>query len=244
MHSFIHSTRWGMDDDKLQTVFINDLATLNELLVDETKELHDFHIINDTFLMVTWKYREEFAVGGLKTNIFIAAFTTCWARLKLYQEMEKLGHQLYYVDTDSALFSWKPSEYEPQLGDYLGDFTDELSCKNVGCKGCSQQHHIVEYYSAGPKNYCYLCDNGYVACKVRGFSLHGKNAQVINFDTMKELVTAPQNSNMAYIIEEPSKITRMKNQSVIYNRAVSKTYRMTYDKRVLLDNYDTLPYGY
>ena len=45
--------RWGMDDDKLHTEFINDLASLNDLLIDQTKELHDFHIVNQAVLMVT-----------------------------------------------------------------------------------------------------------------------------------------------------------------------------------------------
>ena len=160
-----------MADEKLQTEFIDDLAALNALLVDETKELHDFHIINETVLMVTWKYKEEFRIGGKKSNIFIAAFTTCWARLKLYQEIEKLGNRVYYFDTDSIIFSWKPGQYEPQLGDFLGEYTDELTCKNVGCQGCSGRHYIVEFISAGPKNYAYKVDTGHTVCKVRGFTL-------------------------------------------------------------------------
>ena len=94
-----------MSDNLLQTEFITDLASLNQLLIDESKELHDFTIVNEKVLMVTWKRIEEYAVGGQNTNIFIAAFTTCWARLKLYEEIEKLGDRLVYKDTDSVIFS-------------------------------------------------------------------------------------------------------------------------------------------
>ena len=236
--------RWGMADEKLQTEFITDLASLNKLLLDETKEIHDFHILNQTVLMVTWKYRETFSVGGRKSNIFIAAFTTCWARLKLYEEIEKLGDRILYFDTDSLILSWKPGQYIPKLGDHLGDFTSELSCKNVGCKGCSQEHYICEFIAAGPKNYAYKVDTGHTVCKVRGFTLQGINAKTINFDTMKELVMAPGDSNVSYIMPEPSKITRHKTLSIIHNRSATKTYRMTYDKRVLLGTYETIPYGF
>ena len=233
-----------MDDEKLTTEFITDLAALNDLLVDETKILHDFNILNETVLMVTWKYKEDLAVGGKKSNIFIAAFTTCWARLKLYEEIEKLGDRVHYFDTDSLILRWKPGQYEPKLSDYLGSYTDELQCKNVGCSGCSQQHYICEFIAAGPKNYAYKVDTGHTVCKVRGFTLKGVNAESINFDTMKELVMAPRDADLSYVIREPSKITRHKTQSIIFNRPATKTYRMTYDKRVLLSDYDTVPYGF
>ena len=42
-------------------------------------------------------------------------------------------------DTDSIIFSVKDGEYVPPLGTYLGQLTDELTCKEMGCRkqGCS-----------------------------------------------------------------------------------------------------------
>ena len=57
-----------MADEKLQTEFITELADLNRLLVDDTKDLHDFYIVNENVLMVTWKFKEEFSVGGAKVK--------------------------------------------------------------------------------------------------------------------------------------------------------------------------------
>ena len=37
-------------------------------------------------------------------NIFVACFTTCWPRLKLYDIMDRLGDRLLYSDTDSIVF--------------------------------------------------------------------------------------------------------------------------------------------
>ena len=46
---------------------------------------------------------KENAVKGTKTNIFIAAFTTCHARLKLYESLDILQEQVLYYGTDSVV---------------------------------------------------------------------------------------------------------------------------------------------
>lgn len=65
------------------------------------------------------------SIKGMTTNIFIAAFTTAMARLKLYESLERVQQVLYY-DTDSVIYRWKPGDPEIPLGDYLGDMTNEL----------------------------------------------------------------------------------------------------------------------
>ena len=80
-------------------------------------------------------------------NIFIACFTTCHARLRLYRALDNLEER------------WL---LDPPLGEFLGDFSDELD-------PCD---HIVEFCSGGPKNYGYKTAHGKVECKVRGFSLN------------------------------------------------------------------------
>jgi len=46
------------------------------------------------------------------------------------------------------------------------------------------------------------------------------------------------------VLTNPSKILRDKYNNVLYNRREHKQYRVVYDKRVILDNFDTHPYGY
>lgn len=75
---------------------------------------------------IQWESAKEFVAQDASTNIFLASFTTAWARLKLYDEMDKLGRDVLYHDTDSIIYSSNGNN-DPPLGNFLGDFTDELN---------------------------------------------------------------------------------------------------------------------
>ena len=62
-----------------------------------------------------------------KVNIVIAAFTTAYARLKLYNLLDLLQERVLYYDTDSVVYVHEPGKPDPPLGDYLGELTDELN---------------------------------------------------------------------------------------------------------------------
>lgn len=75
-----------------------------------------------------------------------------------------LGDRVLYYDTDSVLFTQRPHERVLPLGDHLGEFTNDLDSGD----------HIVEFCSAGPKNYGYQTARGKVCCKVKVFSLNSE----------------------------------------------------------------------
>ncbi|KAL5022568.1 hypothetical protein ScPMuIL_001723, partial [Solemya velum] len=171
---------WGKMGQRLnlkQTQFIHEseVNTFFQLLTDPQKKVENFHIVATDTLLVEWNYRTDCVPDDEKTNIYLATFTTCWARLKLYGILEKLDERVLYYDTDSVIYLSRPGEYEPPLGDYLGELTNELEGDD----------YITEFVSGGPKNYAYRTNTGKTTCKVRGFSLHFTNMQIINFDTMK-----------------------------------------------------------
>ena len=117
------------------------------------------------------------------------------------------------------------------MGDYLGDLTDE-------CEG----DHIVEFVSAGPKNYAYETETGNTVCKVRGFRLNYDTSQEINFQSMKDLVTRDPDRR---IMTNDFQINRDPRNLVLYNRQQIKSYGLVYTKRNLLkETGETLPFGY
>ena len=53
---------------------------------------------------VHFKLHEEMEDVSPNLNIFVACFTTCWARLRLYEAFETLQERVLYFDTDSVIF--------------------------------------------------------------------------------------------------------------------------------------------
>lgn len=87
--------------------------------------MKDLFMASNEVAAVQWTYKQEFAKHEDGTNVFLAAFTTSYARLKLYGELSKLGRDVLYFDTDSIVYK-STATNDPALGDYLGDFTNEL----------------------------------------------------------------------------------------------------------------------
>jgi len=83
--------------------------------------------MNDQMVEVLYQYQKEDIPISPNLNIFVACFTTCWARLKLYEALEQLGERVLYYDTDSVIYLEEPGQPCPVLGNYLGDFTSELA---------------------------------------------------------------------------------------------------------------------
>ena len=76
-----------------------------KLIQDESLVIKDVRIFNEDVMEVSVMKKEKGGCEGAgKTNIFIACFTTALARLKLYAELEKLGEQVLYCDTDSVIY--------------------------------------------------------------------------------------------------------------------------------------------
>ena len=136
-------------------------------------------------------------------NIFVACFTTCWARLRLYEALQLLGEQVLYFDTDSVVFAHRPSQASPTLGQYLGEFKDELG----------HGDSIVEFCSAGPKNYGYKTRAGKTVCKVRGFSLNCQGAAQLNYQVLRQNVLDELHTPLA----EP-RTTRVTQSHTIHAR--------------------------
>lgn len=87
--------------------------------------MRDVFIVSPEMVAIQWKYTNQFAPHDIQTNVFLATFTTCYARLKLYDLLDNLKERVLYFDTDSIVFMTEEGR-DPSLGDYLGELTDEL----------------------------------------------------------------------------------------------------------------------
>ena len=192
-----------------------------ELLYSSAFEVCDARLVNDDTVEVQYKNTEEFAEQNNKVNVVIAAFTTAYARLKLYDLLDLLQERVLYYDTDSVIYVHKSGKPDPPLGNYLGDLTDELDAGD----------YITSFVSGGPKNYAYRTKKGKTETKIRGITLDYAATGKLNHD---EKVT----------VDIPFKITRDKKEKNIVTKRMRKDFRVVYNKRVITENYETLPYRY
>ena len=168
---------WGKFGERQNKPCVHSCQSPHDLykyLYEPVFDVSALRICNDDVLEIVYKHVGDNVPSSSKTNIFIAAFTTCWARLKLYSYLELLQEQVLYYDTDSVIYRHKPGQPKVPIGDYLGEMTDEL-----------EGDVITEFVSGGAKNYGYVTRGGKTECKVRGFTLNARGAAVLNYETMK-----------------------------------------------------------
>lgn len=149
---------WGKFGQRLnmkQSEFIyeNEIAKFFQYLTDPKKDVRDFHIVSDDILQLEYLANSQFLPADFKTNIFIASFTTCWARLELYDLLKLTGKNALYVDTDSIVYVDinRTITKTLSIGNYLGQLTNEIP---------PEDGHITHFVSSGPKSYAYKTLSG------------------------------------------------------------------------------------
>lgn len=133
-------------------------------------------VLTEQPVEIHYKHQQEDDPVSPNLNIFIACFTTCWARLKLYEALDRLQECVFYFHTDSVIFKSGPNDEKPPLGDYLGDFKNELN----------EGDTTTEFASGGPKNYGYRTLQGKQESKFQGVSLNREGSKQLNFHVLKQ----------------------------------------------------------
>ena len=62
-----------------QVQFINQYEKLYSILMDVTKVIKNFHVLNSDMVMMEYKQSEEFEELSNKTNVIISAFCSAYA---------------------------------------------------------------------------------------------------------------------------------------------------------------------
>ena len=231
--------KFGQRLNKTQLQTFDDPQAFHRFLDTSTLDVRHVSVINDHLVEVHYQYQDEDIPVSPNLNIFVAAFTTCWARLRLYAALEPLGQRVLYYDTDSIIFLQDEDQANPVLGNYLGEFTSELASDD----------YIVEFVSAGPKNYGYQTKLGHVECKVRGFRLNSEGKSQLNYNVMRQNVLdeiqKPQKEPRQTQVVKTHQIVRDAKTYELYTFPDYKRYQLVYDKRVVDPaTFQTYPYGY
>lgn len=139
------------------------------------------------------------------------------------------------LDTDSIIFEHPENDNPVQLGEYLGQMTDEIP-----------NHTILDYYSGGAKQYalklkCKKTGKISHVLKLRGITLDHRTGKAVSFCKVKQPVL--QYGQIDPIFVDTTRFLLSKNGSIhtVYGK---KLYRAINQKGIILDSYGVIPFGY
>jgi len=225
--------KFGQRSNQTKTEIISKPKRWYQVLLDKKLEVDSIVFLTDDLVEVSYKKINEYVGHEYNTNIYIAAFTTSNARLRLYTMLDNLGEKVVYYDTDSVFYIYD-DETEVVTGCMLGEWTDELG----------PGIHISDWVSTGPKSFAHTDNNNRTTTKIKGFTLSYENIQKLNMDSMKKII----NDEIRDVELHFQQITRNSKTKQLATTFTSKTFKMEYDKRMVMylegDMIETLPWGY
>ena len=232
--------KFGQHPNQTQITTCTKQSEFFQIIRDDRQVIHRIEIANEHMIEVFHSFQEVCDPVQTNVNIFVACFITSYARLKLYNALDILQKRVLYMDTDSVIYTQKPTESIIPTGNYQGEFTNELE----------DGDHITEFIAAGPKNYAYITKNGKQCCKVRGFTLNERGQKILHFTSIKDLVLneilQPEDESRTLTLNNPHKIVRYPSTKTIKTMPQdSIQYKLVFDKHVIdLDSFQSYPYGY
>ena len=92
--------KFGQQNNMKQTKYVTEPKEFYRILLDDNIDNLFIHFINEDMVQMTFDLKDQFVDNSSCTNIFVAAFTTSHARMKLYGVLDVLGEQVLGFDTD------------------------------------------------------------------------------------------------------------------------------------------------
>ena len=130
-------------------------------------------------------------------------------RLRLYSFLKKLGTRALYCDTGHVIYVAITVEPPPiEGGDRLGDMTNELR----------PGEYIDEFVSVGPKVVKHDGSTKSV-CKVRGITLSYTTSQIVNFETIRDMVLIGDRNDVVVYAEKKIKNKRERGGPFLVSQA-------------------------
>ncbi|XP_022201924.1 uncharacterized protein LOC120353948 [Nilaparvata lugens] len=225
--------KFGQRTNMTQTKYVTEAFEFYKILLDDSLDKTNITLVNDNIVQISYNKKDDFVENANNINVFVAAFTTANARLRLYDMLDQLGESVTYYDTDSVVYI-DDGKNNVKTGCMLGEWTDELG----------QDDYINDWISTGPKSYSYQTAKGKGTCKIKGFTLNHKNGEKLNMDSMKKILEG----EIKKVAIDYNQICRDVKTKKLVNKHVTKDFKLDYDKRAVLGEVDgiidTLPWGY
>ena len=143
---------WGklaQNEDATIVSFVDSMDELLGLINDNSINVTSMDFISDNVARTTHR-KNASLITLANRNVIIASFVTAYARLELFEVLQRLGSNVMYYDTDSVIYIEDVEKgCTLQTGSYLGELTDELAEAS-----CSEKW-IEHFCTAGPKSYSY-----------------------------------------------------------------------------------------
>jgi len=187
-----------------------------------------------------WKKDDWIPTSGNK-SLYMAIFTTAHARLKLYDVLDTLKERVLYFDTDSVIFQGDEGHEAFDMGEHLGQLASELNDGDF----------ITDFVSIAPKTYAYRTSKGKETVKVKGFTQDSESAGKLSFEGLGKLLSD-------VVFEEGGVSTDFANinppntEQLLFKRegggisstTIKKKLLFGYDKRRLMPDFSTVPWGW
>lgn len=190
--------------------------TENDIIFDDQKDL----VIDKNYKQI-WSYDVESKLNY--TMVHQGLFVTAYARIELWKRMfdfEQKGYEVYYCDTDSIV-----SNAEIKTSLELGDLDKE--------------HEVQEGYFISPKLYVFYDEKGKEVKSAKGV-----DKEKLQFSDYKKLLKNEEieveKSGTTGFLESLKK----DNSKFIEAKILSRHISSKYDKRMLINNVETLPFNY
>ena len=243
---------WGKlaeNRNKPRIVIARSVADMQSVLNDDSLLVTSVKIRNNDSVYISYKYKNDDDAPAGNTNPVVAAFVTCYGRIKLYELTSKVPSQrVLYMDTDSLVYVYKPDDEdrirdENIIGEHLGKVTSEIP------KGYTCDMGLF----AGSKSYYLRYINrstGHTkfVLKMKGVSQCSATAEALNEETMMATVAPLVNPDL------PQRLTHVRQSCInIQNKFThivrsyqnTKQFRQTNYKRfILIGGTTSIPHGY
>ena len=115
---------WGKFAQRLQlpkSQYLTEEEELQEKLKDSTLEIKGIELLENKehpendMMLINYQEKNEFVEVCPFGNVVLACFTTAHARLHLYETLQPLGERVLYFDTDSIIYQYDDSQFNPTI---------------------------------------------------------------------------------------------------------------------------------